>query len=120
MANSVSIEGTMVTLTVTPAIVVDQFGPIARVDMDNQEISAIAESIAVGVISMATESGVEPTQAERVNMEELVQCLLQLSAASDAGQDPGEVTAIVQDFLNSEPELANIAGELGAAIIANQ
>ena len=85
------------------------------------ELGALAESVATGIIVMAEEvSGeVEFTEEDRMDMEELVDALVEVAVvAAEGGGDYGVAGQVVTEFLEANPEIANVAAEVGAALLA--
>ena len=84
-----------------------------------EETGAIATAVATGVVKMVEDASesVEITDEERLDMEELVGALVEVAVAVEAGADPGMAGEIVAEFLETNPEIADAAGAIGAALL---
>ena len=96
---------------------------IGRVNMaePNVELGAISEAIGTGIIAMAEEySGeVEFTEDDRLDMAEFVNAVVEVAVAVEQGDSNlGDAGAVVEDFLANNPELADVAAQVGAALLS--
>ena len=95
-----------------------------RADMagEDAEFAGIAEAMATGIVAMAAdarEAG-ELSEEDIAGVADLVDMVLEVSVAVEAGQDPGEAGAVVSEFLESNIAIADAAGEIGAALLATE
>lgn len=88
---------------------------------ENVELGALSEAVATGIIAMANDVSdqVEFTEADRLDMAELVDALVEVAAAVEEGAaTPAAAGAVVTSFLEENPEIADVAAEVGAALLA--
>ena len=92
-----------------------------RADMDgDQEFAGISEAVAAGLLAMAAdaEEAGELSEEDIVEVSNLVDLVLEVSMSVESGEDPGEAGEVVSGFLESNMEIADMAGELGAALLS--
>ena len=95
-----------------------------RTDMADEavEFAGIAEAVATGIVAMAADAKESGALSEEdiVDVADLVDMVLEVSVAVESGQDPGEAGSVVAEFLESNMEIADVAGEIGAALLATE
>lgn len=92
-----------------------------RADMDgNQEFAGVAQAVATGLLAMAAdaEEAGELSEEDMIDISDLLDRILEVSMVVESGNDPGEAGEVVSGFLESNMEIADMAGELGAAMLA--
>ena len=60
---------------------------------------------------------IEITEEDRMDMEALVEALIEVALAVEEGADPGMAGELVTEFLETNPEIADAAGAIGAALL---
>ena len=60
---------------------------------------------------------IEITEEDRMDMEALVEALIEVALAVEGGADPGMAGELVTEFLETNPEIADAAGAIGAALL---
>ena len=68
------------------------------------------------MVEDAAES-IEITEEDRMDMEALVEALIEVALAVEEGADPGMAGEAVTEFLETNPEIADAAGAIGAALL---
>ena len=60
---------------------------------------------------------IEITEEDRMDMEALVEALIEVALAVEEGADPAMAGELVTEFLETNPEIADAAGAIGAALL---
>ena len=85
-----------------------------------EELGAVSEAIATGLVALAEEFSpdLEITAEEEGELTAMVDAMIDVSVAVEEGAPLGEAGAIVVEFLEQNPDVANAAAEIGAALLS--